>query len=67
MNKRSSDKQVFSRHLSLCAPWLLYLTLASEQLAGKILSAIQSFEEYGGADAFKVIKSKVPTYCSIYI
>jgi len=40
---------------------------SDKQLAGKILSAIQSFEEYGGADAFKVIKSKVPTYCSIYI
>jgi len=38
-----------------------------KHLAHKILAAMQSFEEYGGPLAFKVIKSKVPTYCSIHI
>jgi len=36
-------------------------------LAPKILKAMQSFEEFGGPAAFKVIKAKVPTYCSITI
>jgi len=40
---------------------------SDKQLAGKILSAMQAFEENGGTDAFKIIKSKVPTYCSIHI
>mmetsp|Transcript_742 Transcript_742/g.1947 ORF Transcript_742/g.1947 Transcript_742/m.1947 type:complete len:270 (-) Transcript_742:105-914(-) len=38
-----------------------------KELAPKILRAMQTFEEGGGQPAYKVIKSKVPTYCSINI
>jgi len=40
---------------------------ADKELAPKILRAMQSFEEWGGPAAYKVIKAKVPTYCSITI
>uniref|UniRef100_A0A6T8I6F1 PACRG-like protein n=1 Tax=Hemiselmis andersenii TaxID=464988 RepID=A0A6T8I6F1_HEMAN len=38
-----------------------------KELAPKILQAMQTFEEGGGQPAYKVIKSKVPTYCSIHV
>mmetsp|Transcript_2049 Transcript_2049/g.5166 ORF Transcript_2049/g.5166 Transcript_2049/m.5166 type:complete len:273 (-) Transcript_2049:18-836(-) len=40
---------------------------SDKDLAPKILRAMQTFEEGGGQPAYKVIKSKVPTYCSIHI
>uniref|UniRef100_A0A7S4K1J5 Uncharacterized protein n=2 Tax=Guillardia theta TaxID=55529 RepID=A0A7S4K1J5_GUITH len=40
---------------------------SDRDLSPKILKAMQTFEEFGGAEALKVIKSKVPTYCSIHI
>lgn len=40
---------------------------SDKELAPTILKAMQSLEEQGGPQAFAVIKSKVPTYCSVLI
>lgn len=40
---------------------------SDKDLAPKIMRAMQTFEERGGVHAYKVIKAKVPTYCSVNI
>lgn len=40
---------------------------SDRDFAPKIMKALQTFEEMGGPAAYKVIKAKVPTYCSVNI
>ncbi|XP_006009763.1 PACRG-like protein [Latimeria chalumnae] len=50
------------KHLLTCLSKRLMDKKLKEQVAG----ALQKLEQYGGKGSLPIIKSKIPTYCSIY-
>jgi hypothetical protein len=57
--------QAMNPQLKMLVAQLHRHALKSRSLSGLVTTALQTLEENGGPEALKVIKAKIPTYCTV--